>query len=90
MKAKKIRGVGRRRRGTLWVMHDYQRGAALLSVQEAADALCVSADTVRRWIADGLLPVEPATGRLLRIRGENVEGLLRSKMWRTLNSTPIW
>jgi excisionase family DNA binding protein len=70
-------------------MTSYQPDSALLSVQEAADALCVSAQTVHRWIAEGTLPVQHVGDRPV-IRTEDVARVLRSKIWLTPSSAAIW
>ncbi len=48
-----------------------------ISLQDAAKILGVSVDTVRRRVADGSLPAERIGTRLLRVRRDNVETLLR-------------
>lgn len=48
-----------------------------ISLQDAADILGVSVDTVRRRIADGSLPAERVGARLIRVRRTDVEALLR-------------
>lgn len=61
----------------------------LLSPQEAADTLSVSAQTVYRWIADGTLPVHRVGDRPV-IRTDDVQKVLRSKIWLTPSSHAIW
>lgn len=70
-------------------MDDQQRDRALLSAQEAADALSVSAQTVHRWMAEGTLPVHRVGDRPV-IRADDVEKLLQSKIWLTPSSATIW
>lgn len=70
-------------------MTNHQPDSALLSAQEAADALCVSAQTVREWIADGTLPVQHVGDRPV-IRRDDVEKVQRSKIWMTPSAAAIW
>lgn len=61
----------------------------MLSAQDAANVLCVSATTVHRWMADGTLPVEHVRDRPV-IRSEDVQRLQRSKIWLTPFADQIW
>ena len=70
-------------------MDDHQADSTLLSPQEAADILCVSAATVHRWMADGTLPVQRVGDRPV-IRGTDVQQVRRTKIWRTPSAVPIW
>lgn len=70
-------------------MDTQQHDQALLSPQEAADALSVSAQTVHRWMADGTLPVQRVGDRPV-IRADDVQKMLRSKVWLTPSSDVIW
>ena len=47
-----------------------------LTVAQVAEHLWISPKTVRRWIADGLLPAVRVGPRLLRISREDVEALV--------------
>jgi len=48
----------------------------LISLKEAAELLSVSRSTLRRWIAQGLLPYV-RLGRLLRVRVADLDALVR-------------
>lgn len=57
-------------------------GERLLSVAAVAERTDVSESTVRRWIADGLLPTVPVPGRvagkeMLRVRGSDLDIWIR-------------
>lgn len=57
-------------------------GERLLSVAAVAQRTDVSESTVRRWIADGLLPTVPVPGRvagkeMLRVRGSDLDVWIR-------------
>lgn len=55
-----------------------RRHGGYVSMRTLADDLEVSERTVRRWIADGLLPAYRLPGeRTLRVQMEDVEDLLR-------------
>lgn len=64
--------------------------ALLLTVQQAADALAVSAPTVDRWIADGSLPIQHTRTGSVRIRPEDVLKLRRTEIWVTPFADKIW
>lgn len=51
----------------------------MLSVRQAAEIVGVTGETVRGWIASGLLPARRVGPRLLRIRPEDLEDFLRPK-----------
>ena len=48
-----------------------------LSIQEAAHARGVTTKTVRRWIAQGLVPAYRVGPKLIRIRPDDLENLDR-------------
>ena len=48
-----------------------------LSIQEAAHARGVTTKTVRRWIAQGLVPAYRVGPRLIRIREDDLKNLSR-------------
>ena len=48
-----------------------------ISLQDAAEILGASVDTVRRRIADGSLPAERMGPRLIRVYRDDVEALMR-------------
>ncbi len=59
-----------------------------LSLQQAAQLLGVSVDTIRRRIAAGVLPASRCGARLIRVRAADLESVLRPiaigqrKQWR--------
>lgn len=48
-----------------------------LSIQEAAQARGVTTKTVRRWIAQGLVPAYRVGPKLIRIRQDDLDNLGR-------------
>lgn len=48
-----------------------------LTIKQAAQTKAVSTKTIRRWIADGLLPAERLGPRLIRIRPEDLDSVGR-------------
>lgn len=49
----------------------------LLTVEEAAELLITSPDTVRAWVREGLLPAI-RRGRLTYLRGDDVEAFIHA------------
>lgn len=47
------------------------------TIQDAADRIGVSTKTIRRKIADGSLPAYRLGTSIIRLRSDDVEGLLR-------------
>jgi excisionase family DNA binding protein len=48
-----------------------------LSLEQAAEVLCVSTETIRRRISDGTIPAYQCGRRPIRIRSEDMEPALR-------------
>lgn len=53
------------REGIVAAVEDISKRPLVLSADEAAELMSVSRRTVEMWVADGVLPRMPHTGRLL-------------------------
>lgn len=60
------------------------------TVSEASQRLDVSRMTVWRWISDGKLPAYRVGGRAIRIRRQDVEGMLRPVRIQVADPQDIW
>jgi len=49
---------------------------ALLTIEEAADALRIHPETFRRWVRDGKVQPADLPGRTIRIRRTDVERMI--------------
>lgn len=54
-------------------MSDHRTVPVYLSLEDAADCMSVSVKTIRRWIAEGVLPAYRCGKRAIRIRLEDLE-----------------
>ena len=63
-----------------------------LSLQQAADLLGVSVDTIRRRIAAGVLPAFRCGARLIRVRAADLDSVFRpiTVLERTLRHRRTW
>jgi excisionase family DNA binding protein len=52
----------------------------LLTVSEVCQRLSLSDRTVRRWVADGSLPVVKLRGRIIRVRENEVRRLIEEDL----------
>lgn len=53
------------------------RGSSYVSMRTLADDLEISERTIRRWISLGQLPAYRGPGRLIRIKREDADKLMR-------------